>query len=158
MRTARVAGGGPSQGETRVIRFLPLIVELGLTIFCLIDCIQAPDGAVRNLQKGWWLLLILFFPILGGIAWLVAGRPTRETAAPYATGYPEYQRERWDRSSTRSGARARVVAPDDDPEFLRELGRVNSEHEDTLKKWERDLARREEDLRRRERGQGPEAG
>jgi hypothetical protein len=142
----------------RMIRFLPLFVELGLTIFCLIDAVQAPDGAVRNLQKSWWILLILFFPIVGPIAWLVAGRPTRETYAPYGTGFPEYQRDRW--SAARSGSRggSRSTAPDDDPEFLRELGRVNSEHESTLKKWENDLARREEELRRRERGQEPEVG
>lgn len=134
-----------------MIRFLPLLVELGLTIFCLIDCIQSPDGAIRNLSKGWWILIILFFPIVGGIAWLVAGRPTRETTyAPYTAGFPENERDQW--------ARSRQVAPDDDPEFLRELGRVNSEHEATLKKWESDLARREEELRRRERDQEPDAG
>ena len=137
-----------------MVRFLPLIVEFGLTIFCLIDCVQSPDGAVRNLQKSWWILLILFFPIVGSIAWLVAGRPTRDTYAPYATGYSEFGRSRWSPSRSGSGP----VAPDDDPEFLRELGQVNSEHEATLKKWEHDLARREEELRRRDRGQDPEAG
>jgi hypothetical protein len=135
-----------------MIRFLPLLVEVGLTIFCLVDCAQSPDGAIRNLGKGWWILLILFFPIVGGVAWLVSGRPTRETYAPYTAGLAEYQRDQ------RARSRSRQVAPDDDPEFLRELGRVNSEHEATLEKWEKDLARREEELRRRERGQESDAG
>lgn len=73
---------------------------------------------------------------------------------PHTAGFPEYQRDQWARSRSRS----RQVAPDDDPEFLRELGRVNSEHEATLEKWEKDLARREEELRRRERGQESDAG
>lgn len=126
-----------------LLRALPLLIELGLTIFCLIDCVQSPEGAVRNLSKGWWLLIILFFPIVGGIAWLVAGRPTRETYTPYAAGFPEHQR---------AAPRRGPLAPDDDPEFLSELGKVNAEHERTLKQWERDLARREEELRRRDEG------
>jgi len=121
---------------------LPGLVELVLAIFCLIDCIQSDEGSVRNLPKWAWILLILLFPIVGAIAWLVAGRPTGYLPAR-TTGYPEYERDRPRRST----------APDDDPEFLRELGRVNTEHERTLQQWEADLARREEELRRREPGE-----
>lgn len=125
-----------------MLRAFPLLLDLGLTIFCLIDCLQTEEIAVRNLPKVGWILLILFFPLIGPIAWLVAGRPERGPAnryAPrYSPGFPEYERVR------------RPVAPDDDPEFLRELGRVNNEHERTLKRWEAELARREEELRRRE--------
>jgi hypothetical protein len=122
-----------------LFRGLPLLIELGLLVYCLIDCVQTPDGAVRNLPKWAWIVLILLFPFVGGIAWLVAGRPQRSGASGYVSGYPEYLRRRPGGS-----------APDDDPEFLRELGRVNSEHESTLKKWEQDLQRREEELKRRD--------
>jgi hypothetical protein len=123
-------------------RMLPVFLELGLLVYCLIDCIQTPDGAHRNLSKGIWILLILFFPIVGGIAWLVAGRPAR---SPYGrnehvSGYPEYRR-----------GQARPTAPDDDPDFLRQLRKVDSEHESTLKDWEADLRRREAELERRDR-------
>jgi hypothetical protein len=126
-----------------MLRALPLLVELALTIFCVIDCLQTDEGAVRNLPKWAWVLLILLFPFVGAIAWLVAGRPGRAAPHHYVSGYPEH------------GRAPRPVAPDDDPEFLRELGRVNSEHEQTLKRWEADLARREEELRRR--GEEPPA-
>jgi len=123
-------------------RVLPVFLELGLLVYCLIDCIQTPDGAHRNLSKGIWILLILFFPIVGGIAWLVAGRPERSPygRTEYVSGYPEYQR-----------GQARPTAPDDDPDFLRQLRKVDSEHESTLKDWEADLRRREAELERRDR-------
>jgi len=122
-----------------MLRALPVLLELGLTIFCLIDCLQSPELAIRNLPRWAWLLLILFFPIIGAVAWLAAGRPTRQIDGQYVSGYPEYRRPA-----------QRQVAPDDDPQFLQELGRVNSEHEQTLKRWEADLARREQELRNRE--------
>jgi Phospholipase_D-nuclease N-terminal len=134
VRESHVLAGG-----LIVIRVLPVLLDLGLTIFCLIECLQSDEYAIRNLPKVGWVLLILFFPIVGPVAWLVAGRPPREPAARHAPGFPEYQRSR--RAST---------APDDDPQFLQELGRVNDEHERTLKQWEADLARREQDLRRRQ--------
>ncbi len=50
--------------------------------------------------------------------------------------------------------RPRPKAPDDDPEFLRSLKR-STEHEDLLHKWEEDLKRREDDLRK-DGDKGPE--
>jgi hypothetical protein len=124
-----------------VIRFLPYGIELFLLVFCLIDCIQTPEQDVRNLGKVWWVLLILFFPVVGAIAWLVAGRPTaakRGRQVPWPStrtaGFPEYERPR------------RALAPDDDPEFLDQLRRHNTEHEQMLRTWEEDLRRREREL------------
>ena len=71
------------------------LVPLVLTIFCLVDAISSREGDVRHLPKLWWILLILFFPVVGSIAWLVAGRPAaaaprrRERTAPQ---FPEYDR------------------------------------------------------------------
>ena len=121
------------------LRGLPVLLELGLFVFCLIDAIQTPADEHRNLAKGLWILLIILVPIVGGIAWLVAGRPQRATARPGTSGFPEDERER----------RA-PLAPDDDPAFLARLRQVDREHEQTLGQWEADLRRREEELRRRE--------
>ena len=125
-----------------VLRFLPFAIELVLLVYCLIDCIQTDQSEVRNLGKGWWILLIIFFPLVGGIAWLVAGRPQRGSArrsVPWPTtqtsGFPEYERPH------------RSVAPDDDPEFLEQMRRGNAEQERLLEQWEEDLRRREERLR-----------
>jgi hypothetical protein len=133
-------------------RGLPLLLELGLTIFCLIDCVQTPETAARNLPKWAWIVLILVFPLFGSIAWLVAGRPTAaeraaaDRAGTRTAGYPAYEQPR----------RTGPTAPDDDPEFLRAIGQVNTEHEQTLKRWEDDLKRREDELKRRD--QDPPAG
>ena len=125
-----------------MIRILPFAIELILVIFCLIDCVQAEDHRVRNLPKWGWILLMIFVPILGCIAWLVAGRPIR-TANDHGA---------WPLKSAASPDAERPVrrrtAPDDDPEFLRSLKKGNQEHEDLLKKWEDDLKRREEDLKK----------
>lgn len=126
-----------------MIRILPFAIELILVIFCLIDCVQAQDHRVRNLPKWGWILLMILVPIIGCIAWLVAGRPVRSSTGrevpwPSKTaGYPEHERPV-----------RHPLAPDDDPEFLRSLKKGNQEHEDLLKKWEEDLKRREEDLKK----------
>jgi Phospholipase_D-nuclease N-terminal len=132
-------------------RGLPVLLEVGLLIFCLIEAIQTPSGEARNLPRGVWILLILFFPIIGGIAWLVAGRPVAPRRSPEwrtGAGFPEHQRAR---PSGPFGTAGPVgpVGPDDDPDFLREMRTVNAEQEETLKRWEADLRRREEEQRRR---------
>jgi hypothetical protein len=76
------------------------LVELGLLVFCLVDCVQTPRASVRTLPKLVWVLLIVVFPLVGSIAWLVAGRAERRGRPP--------------------GGRTR--GPDDDPDFLRGLG------------------------------------
>ena len=127
-----------------VVRALIFLLPLALTIYAVVDCIQTDDSEVRNLPKFIWILLILLFWIVGPIAWLVAGRPQRGEPrrgvgwpATGTAGFPEYERPR-------------PLAPDDDPEFLSQLKRSNSEHEQMLEKWEADLRKREEELRKRD--------
>lgn len=121
-----------------MLRYLPVLIELGLLVYCLIDIIQTPEGEVRNLPKFGWIVLLILVPIIGGIAWLVAGRPVaprRAVAWPAGptAGFPEYERP--------------VRGPDDDTEYLAGLDRADREHEETLRKWEADLKRREQRLR-----------
>ena len=130
-----------------LLRGLPVLIEIGLLVFCLIDAIQTPGDEARNLPKLWWILLIIFVPIIGCIAWLVAGRPNtrRHSAWRVGNGFPEYERPR-------------VAAPDDDPEFLANLKQADAEHERTLRRWEDDLRAREAELRREPREPGEEPG
>lgn len=127
-------------------RGLPLLLELGLLVYALVDCIQTPAEAQRNLPKWAWIVLILVLPLIGSIAWLVAGRPDRRRAgavpwpATGTAGYPEYERPR-------GGRGGRTVAPDDDPDFLAGLA-AQREDEQRLKAWEESLRRREEELKR----------
>ena len=93
------------------------LVELVLVVYCVLSVITTPEPEVRNLPKLLWLVLILFVPIVGSIAWLVAGRPAgpvRAGGLPYKgnTGrFPEYDRP----------GRAVPQNPDDDEAFLRGL-------------------------------------
>ena len=125
-----------------LVRYLPVVIELALLVYCLIDCIQSDEGSVRNLPKTIWVLLIIFLPIVGSVAWLVVGRPlgapTRSVPWPSTrtAGFPEHERPRT------------AMAPDDDPEFLAGLAASNSRHERMLADWEAQLREREELLAR----------
>ena len=102
--------------------YLGAVLEIGLIVFCLIECIQAPPASVRNLPVWAWILLILFIPYAGPIAW-----PSTKTA-----GFPEYERP---------------VAPDDDPAFMARLAASESTDLRLLAQWEADLREREAKLR-----------
>jgi hypothetical protein len=85
------------------------IATFALWVFCLVDAIGAQSARIRNLPKVAWILLILFFPLIGSIAWLVAGRP--ESTTPRRSDFPEYDRP----------GRAAAVDPEKDAEFLRQV-------------------------------------
>ena len=94
------------------------LLELCLLVYCVLNVITTPADQVRNLPKMLWLVLVLFVPIVGGIAWLVAGRPLRGAGRPGGLPYqgnagrfPEYDRP----------GRAAAQNPDDDEAFLRGL-------------------------------------
>jgi hypothetical protein len=92
-----------------MLRLLPWLLTLALTIYAVVDCIQTDDSQVRGLPKLIWLLLILLFPLVGSIAWFIAGRPQRGTSGRGASG----------RGPTHRPPPPR--GPDDDPDFLRRL-------------------------------------
>lgn len=91
------------------------IATFALWVFCLVDVIGSDAARVRNLPKVAWVVLILIFPLVGSIAWLVVGRP--EGAArrsPYerpVPDFPEYDRP----------GRAAAADPAKDAEFLRQI-------------------------------------
>lgn len=127
------------------------IADLAILVVALIDCLSVPAeaaGEIRALPRVLWVLLIIVFTPIGGIAWFVAGRPVA-VPAEANHGHPAGTARRVSGSSGHAGA------PDDDPDFLRTLGGGSSPqvtHEDTelLRQWEADLRRREEELRRRD--------
>ncbi len=126
----RLLGGG-------VIGFL----LIALWIYCIFDVIATEEVLIRNLPKGVWLLIVIFIPDIGSIAWLALGRP------PFAG---------WRPGDTGVRPTRRVVAPEDRPDFP-SLGRPEQAPEDRkrLEAWEADLRRREQELKRRE-GEGEE--
>jgi hypothetical protein len=123
---------------------LLMLVDLALLVIALIDCLSTEEFSVRNLPKVVWVFLILLFSPIGAIAWFVAGRPQKSPVgrsgrwSPGA-GFPERERPR-------------PVAPDDDPEFLQSVERSRRADDEMFSKWEADLRRREEELKKRETG------
>jgi hypothetical protein len=83
---------------------------LAFWLYSLFDVITTPEEEVRNVPKMLWVLIVAALPLVGGLFWLVRGRPqaVRETSpVPRRPG---------SRPSAPKG-------PDDDPEFLRDLDR-----------------------------------
>ncbi|ABL84037.1 conserved hypothetical protein [Nocardioides sp. JS614] len=92
------------------------VATFALWVFCLVDAIGSPSDRIRNLPKVAWVLLVLFFPLAGSIAWLVAGRPEtgmdrRSAYEREAPDFPEYDRR----------GRSAAVDPEKDAEFLRQV-------------------------------------
>jgi hypothetical protein len=101
-----------------MLRVLVYAIPFVLAIYSIVDCLQTPEDQLRVLPKFGWLVVILV-PLFGPVAYLRAGRPRGGTAR---------QRLAWP-SGPSSGAPGqprqprRFSAPDDDPDFLRQLGR-----------------------------------
>ena len=86
-----------------MLRVLPFLFGVALSVYCLIDCVRSDEDAIRGLPKIVWVFVILLFPYAGGLGWLFAGRPV--SAALPGTS-PQQRRPR---------------GPDDDPDFLKGL-------------------------------------
>jgi hypothetical protein len=136
---------------------VPLLL-LGLWIYCIFDVIASDDVLIRNLPKGIWLLIVIFLPDVGSLAWLLLGRPL------FAG---------WRPGDTTRRAPKRVIGPEDRDDFPtgrmppsappRRIEPPRTEplrpdsRADDLAAWEEQLRRREEELRRREQGEDPTA-
>lgn len=142
------------------------LLSMALLVFCVLDCIATDSSLVRNLPKTLWIMLIIFLPTIGSVAWLLLGRPEKTRFSPGDT-----------RSLPTPQARPkRPLGPDDDPRFLEMTRNLTppkatsppkpavspeavapaGEHGvNELKAWEEDLRRREEELRRRLQGESP---
>ncbi len=85
------------------------IVTIGFwliwTVFTTVFAASANKNEVRSLPKWVRVLLCLFVPFFGGLLYLMVGRPLR----------------RGDNGGL--GGRGKTVAPDDDPNFLKDIGK-----------------------------------
>ncbi|WP_167145023.1 PLD nuclease N-terminal domain-containing protein [Actinomyces sp. ZJ308] len=114
---------------------LPVLV-FALTLYALLDCARTPEESMpARMPKFLWITLVVLFPAVGPIAWIIV---SRVKAAEERGGYVEPTVWSSKEGTTfRRPQRARPVAPDDDPEFLRDL---------------------EQDIRRRRHHPGKSAG
>lgn len=76
------------------------LITLALMIFSIIDCSRTSENNIRSLPKWAWLVIIIFVPAIGSIAWIIAGRP---------------------KGNGRGRRKRKIVPPDDNPDFLGKL-------------------------------------
>ena len=97
---------------------------------------MSPEPEIRALPKIVWLLIVLFVPTIGSIAWLIAGRPVGNHRPASNTRYSEYDRP------------GRHVAQDPaaDEAYLKGLRERAAQQRREAERQER---RRQEDLERR---------
>jgi hypothetical protein len=88
------------------------VVDVIFTVFVTVFAASADAKAVRNLPKWVWILLCLFLSPIGGILYLIVGRPLPNSDENKGT---------------------RTVAPDDDPDFLRDLAKRMREEDEGKK-------------------------
>ena len=118
-----------------MLRVVVPIVLLVVFVYGLIDLIRTDARVARGISKPAWIVVQIVLPVIGAVLWFLIGRPRGSAAAPASYRHP--------------------TAPDDDPDFLRnlELRRRNQAEADRLKKLKDEL-----DAKERELGNGPSRG
>jgi hypothetical protein len=91
------------------------------TVFVTVFAASAKKTEVRLLPKWLWIILCVVLPPVGGLLYLAVGRPLGGPKPTFR--------------------KSRVVAPDDDPQFLRDLSNLLDQEEDSPK----DKPKEEED-------------
>ena len=99
-----------------------LAVSIALALWCLVDLLPREDAELQGLPKVGWVVVLLLFPLLGGLAYLLAGRsPQARAAGPRAAG-PRAAGRPLRPGRTRPDAPP-ARGPEDDPEFQAQLRR-----------------------------------
>lgn len=94
-----------------------LLLLIAFWVYSIVDCALLPPTRHRGVNKPVWLLIVVLFPVLGGILWFVVGRGRLRP--------PSVQR-----------------APDDDPAFLGSLASAGSTSDvnERIRRLEAELA------------------
>lgn len=77
------------------------VAVLVIFVYGLVDVIRTDARLTRGISKPAWIVVMIVLPVLGAILWLLMGRPRGGVPNPQAYRHP--------------------TAPDDDPDFLRNL-------------------------------------
>ena len=89
-------------------------------VYSIVDCAVQPATRHRGVPKGAWIAIVILIPVIGGILWFTIGRRRRNDSGTI-----------------------RLVAPDDDPQFLRSISK--SEQDARIRRLEEELARLEDE-------------
>lgn len=109
-------------------RVLVAVAVLAIFVYGLVDVIRTDRHLARGISKTAWIVVMIVLPVVGAALWFIIGRPRGESPAPQAYTHP--------------------MAPDDDPDFLRnlEIRRRNQAEAERLKKLRNDLQAKERKL------------
>ena len=69
----------------------------------LFDLIKRPSEEIQRFPKWGWIIIIILFELIGGVLYLLLGRPRKGRGTGGRRGKP------------------RIIPPDDDPDFLNKL-------------------------------------
>ncbi|MGV8852635.1 MAG: PLD nuclease N-terminal domain-containing protein [Rhodoglobus sp.] len=94
---------------------------VAVDVFAVVDVILTDRSRVRAMPKALWVLVIVLLPIIGVVLWFMLGK-----------------------ARSASVGRTRTVAPDDDPDFLRNM-RVKEEQDERIRRLEQELADLDDD-------------
>jgi hypothetical protein len=94
---------------------------VAVDVFAIVDVILTDRKRVRAMPKVLWVLVIVLLPVIGVVLWFLLGKAR----------------------SVKSG-RNRAFAPDDDPNFLRNV-RVKEEQDERIRRLEQELADLDDD-------------
>lgn len=98
-------------------RVLLFLVIIGLAVYAIADISSSDDDERLGVPAFLWVLIALFVPVLGPVAWIAVSRSRRAERAARATGRaPGGHGTTGFRDLGRPAPQS--VAPDDDPEFL----------------------------------------
>jgi hypothetical protein len=99
------------------------LLYLALVVYALVDVVQADEDDLGGIQKGFWIIAIVFLPLAGSIAWIVVSNGVRRRRA--SSGGPVTRFPAGQPAPARYSRRARSweqedapLAPEDDPEFI----------------------------------------
>ena len=81
-----------------------ILIAVALLIYSLIDLTVTEDARIRRLNRILWIVIIVLIPVIGPIAWVVAGKGPRGMGD--------------------------TVAPDDDPKFGDSTPKISDEEAD----------------------------
>jgi hypothetical protein len=125
------------------------LAVLALWAYCIFDVIRTDDTSVQNLPKMFWLLIVIFVPTIGSIAWLLLGRPQ---GAGFELRGPQTSRPAPSTPPTGFSEPPRPSSEDHAAKREEALKRYMAEREELLRNREEEVRRLEEELRRKERG------
>ena len=100
------------------------VAVLAIYVYGLVDVIRTDRHLTRGFSKTTWIIMVALLPLIGAALWFLIGRPRASAVAQ-----PVYQHH--------------PTAPDDDPDFLRNLEQRRRKAEaERLRKLRDDAARK----------------